>query len=66
MHGSRCGFAWPGEDIVKELRCQRDAGHGGAHVAEIDREEERRRYWWVAGTGEYGVNRYPQLATLGS
>lgn len=55
----RCGKRFTAEGHQStELRCQREAGHGGAHISEIKVPEALKRYWWVPLTGEHGINLY--------
>lgn len=55
----RCGKSFCGDVIAaEELRCQRERGHAGAHLADVGVAEVVKRYWWVPHTGESGINVY--------
>lgn len=57
-----CGTRWPGEETAAEmLRCQRELGHCGAHVVDIDTGQGTHRFWWTRKPGDKGVNVYPQF-----
>lgn len=52
-----CGRQWSGSK-GRSLMCQREAGHGGAHVAEVSLDRRILRYWLLPVTGERGMNEY--------
>lgn len=53
---------WPGPQPPAEmLRCQRERGHCGAHLVDVETGQGTQRFWWTRKPGEKGVNFYPQV-----
>ena len=53
----RCGRRWNAAN-GRRLSCQREPGHGGAHLSDLQVDGRTVRHWFVPVTGDRGVNRY--------